>query len=96
MSVSEDNPRDISEVLGLDEAPRGRRRVKLAVALVLFVSIIAAVVWYTATRTSTAIQYKTARSHTRQSHRDGHGDGNRAAGQSSRRRYRDIRNHQDG
>ena len=60
MSVSEDNPRDISEVLGLDEAPQGSRRVKLAVALVLFVSIIAAVVWYTATRTSTAIQYKTA------------------------------------
>jgi HlyD family secretion protein len=60
MSVSEDNPRDISDVLGLDEAPRGRRRVKLAVAVFLLVAIIAAVVWYSATRTSTAIQYKTA------------------------------------
>lgn len=60
MSTSEDNARDISEVLGLDEVPRSRRRVRLAAAAVLFVAIIAAVVWYSATRYSTAVQYKTA------------------------------------
>ena len=60
MSVSEDHPRDISEVLGLDEAPRSRRRVQLAAAALLLVAIIAAVAWYFATRSSAVVQYKTA------------------------------------
>jgi HlyD family secretion protein len=60
MSVSEDNPRDISEVLGLDEAPRGRRRVKLAAAALLLAAVLGAVAWYSVTRTSPALQYKTA------------------------------------
>jgi HlyD family secretion protein len=60
MSVSEDHPRDISDVLGLDEAPRGRRRVKLAAVALLLMAAVAAVVWYSATRITGAVQYKTA------------------------------------
>jgi HlyD family secretion protein len=60
MNVSEDNPRDISEVLGLAERPRGRKRAKLAViALALVIIIIAAGIWYSTTRNSAAVQYKT-------------------------------------
>jgi HlyD family secretion protein len=60
MSSREDNPRDISEVLGLDEAPRSRRWVRFAAAALLLVGIIAAVLWYFATRNSSTVQYKTA------------------------------------
>jgi HlyD family secretion protein len=60
MSVSEDNPRDISEVLGLDEAPRGRRRVRFAVAALALLVIAAAVFWYATKRNGAAVQYKTA------------------------------------
>ena len=60
MSASKENARDISEVLGLDELPRGRRRVKLAAAALLLVAIIAAVVWYSTARNGAAVQYKTA------------------------------------
>jgi HlyD family secretion protein len=60
MSVSEDHPRDISDVLGVDEVPRGRRYVKLAAAALVLLAIIAAVAWYSATRTGAAVQYKTA------------------------------------
>ena len=60
MSVSEDNPRDIREVLGLDEAPRGRKRAWFAVAALLLAAIIAAVVWYIASLNSAAVRYKTA------------------------------------
>ena len=60
MNASEENSRDISEVLGLDQVPRSRRRMRLVGAAVLLVAIIAAVVWYSATRNSAAVQYKTA------------------------------------
>jgi HlyD family secretion protein len=60
MNASEDNPRDISEVLGLDEAPRGHRRVRIAVVTLALLVIIAAIVWYSTTRDSTAVQYKSA------------------------------------
>src|SRR4026208_816038 len=60
MSVSEDSPRDVSDVLGLDEAPRGRGHLKLAAVVLLLAAIIVGAVWYSATRTSTAGQYKTA------------------------------------
>ena len=60
MSVSEDKPRDIREVLGLDEVPRGRRRVRFAVAALALLVIVAAVVWYVTKRNSAAVQYKTA------------------------------------
>lgn len=60
MSVNEDKPRDISEVLGLDEVPRGRRRVRFAVAALALFVIVAAVVWYSTRRNSAAVQYKTA------------------------------------
>jgi HlyD family secretion protein len=61
MSASEDNnTRDISEVLGLDNAPRSRRWVRFMAAVVLLVGIIAAVLWYSATRYGTSVQYQTA------------------------------------
>lgn len=60
MSTDERNARDIAEVLGLAEAPRSRRWVKLAAALFLLLTMIFAGVWYFASRTSTAVQYKTA------------------------------------
>lgn len=61
MSTREDHAPDIREVLGLDEAPRSRRWMRFIAAAVLLVGIIAAVLWYSATRNSTAVQYKTAR-----------------------------------
>jgi len=60
MNVSEDNPRDISEVLGLGELPRGRKHVRLAIAALALLITIPAVVWYSTTRKSAAVQYKTA------------------------------------
>jgi HlyD family secretion protein len=60
MSANEDNARDISDVLGLEEVPRSRRRVKFAAAALLLVAIIAAVVWYSGRRYSAAVQYQTA------------------------------------
>jgi len=60
MSASDNNSRDISEVLGLDEVPRGRRRGPLAVSVLALVVIVVAVVWYATTRNGAAVQYKTA------------------------------------
>ena len=60
MSVSENKPRDISEVLGLDEVPRGRRGVRFAVSALALLVIVVAVVWYSTKRNSSAVQYKTA------------------------------------
>jgi HlyD family secretion protein len=60
MSASDNNSRDISEVLGLDEVPRGRRGVRFAVAALALLVIVVAVVWYATTRNSAAVQYKTA------------------------------------
>ncbi|HEY7556275.1 MAG TPA: efflux RND transporter periplasmic adaptor subunit [Candidatus Binatia bacterium] len=59
MSASEDNARDITEVLGLDEVPRSRRWVKLGIAALLLLGIAAGVVWYSATLNRTAVQYTT-------------------------------------
>jgi HlyD family secretion protein len=59
MSVTEDTPQGIREVLGLDEAPRGRRSAKWTAAALLLVAIIAAVAWYSASRTGAAVRYKT-------------------------------------
>jgi HlyD family secretion protein len=60
MSVSENNTKEISEVLGLDEVSRGRRYVKLAAVTLLVMAMVAAVVWYSVSRNGAAIQYKTA------------------------------------
>jgi HlyD family secretion protein len=59
MSAREDNARDITEVLGLDEVPRSRRWVKLGIAALLLLGIAAGVVWYSATLNRTAVQYTT-------------------------------------
>jgi HlyD family secretion protein len=59
MSASEDNARDITEVLGLDEVPRSRRWVKLGIAALLLLGIAAGVVCYSATLNRTAVQYTT-------------------------------------
>ena len=60
MSDSRDNAKDISEVLGLDEVPRQRRRVKVAALALLLIAMPAAVVWYSATRNNAAVRYRTA------------------------------------
>jgi HlyD family secretion protein len=60
MNAGKDNGRDIREVLGLDELPRGRKRVRIAVVAVALLLIIAAGVWYATTPNSAAVQYKTA------------------------------------
>ena len=60
MSASEDKARDITEVLGLDEAPRARRWVRFAAAALVLLVIIGAVMWYSTTLYSPAVQYKTA------------------------------------
>jgi HlyD family secretion protein len=59
MGVIEDTPHDIREVLGVDEAPRGRRSAKLTAAALFLVLIIAAVAWYSASRPGAAVHYKT-------------------------------------
>ena len=58
-STSEKNL-GISEVLGLDETPRSRERMKFAAAAVLLIEIVAAVLWYSASRNRGAVQYRTA------------------------------------
>jgi len=60
MSASDNNSTDISEVLGLDEVQRGRRRVPLTVSVLALVVMVVAVVWYAMTRNGAAVQYKTA------------------------------------
>jgi HlyD family secretion protein len=60
MNTGEDNARDISEVLGLDEAPRSRRWVRVSAAAVLLVGIVVAVLWYWVARNSNTVQYRTA------------------------------------
>ncbi len=61
MSADEPNARDIAEVLGLDEAPRGRRRARIALVTTALLGVIAASVWYFTTRDSATVQYRTAR-----------------------------------
>ena len=60
MNVSDDNARDISEVLGLGEPPRGRKRVRLAMIASALGIIVAAGVWYSRARNDAAVQYTTA------------------------------------
>src|SRR3970040_1716504 len=60
MSASDNNSRDISEVLGLDEVRRGRRGVRLAFAAWALLVIVVSVVWYATTRNGAAVPYKTA------------------------------------
>jgi HlyD family secretion protein len=60
MSARQDNARDIVEVLGLDKVSQGRGWVRLAAAALLLLAIIAALVWYSATSYSPAVQYQTA------------------------------------
>lgn len=60
MNVSDDNARDISEVLGLGEPPRGRKRVRLAMIASALGIIVAAGVWYSTARNDAAVQYTTA------------------------------------
>ena len=58
--MSTNDARDIREVLDLDHAPRSRSWLRFIATAMLLLGIIAAVAWYSATRSGTAVQYKTA------------------------------------
>lgn len=58
MNVREESPRDIAEVLGLDQAPRHKLGRWVVVGLALL-AIVGAVAWYVSGRNSAAVQYKT-------------------------------------
>jgi HlyD family secretion protein len=60
MNVRQDNARDIRDVLGLDEAPRSRGWVKVAVMSALLVGIVSSALWYFAARNSNTVRYRTA------------------------------------
>lgn len=59
MKTSEDT-RDIREVLGLEVVPVSRRVVNFGAAALLLAAILGVVVWFSAIRNSSAVQYKTA------------------------------------
>lgn len=61
MDASENTPRDITEVLGLNEVPRHRKFGRWLVGGLTFLAMVGAVAWYFARRNDGAIQYKTAR-----------------------------------
>lgn len=56
---SAESGRDIREVLGLEEAPRSRKRLKLAAAIFLLLAVAAAVASYFASR-GEVVRYRTA------------------------------------
>jgi HlyD family secretion protein len=59
MKTDANELRDIGEVLGTGEV-HSRKRLALATAAVLLAAMIAALVWYLATRNNATIQYRTA------------------------------------
>jgi HlyD family secretion protein len=60
MSTFEDKPRDIRDVLVLDEAPRSRAWLRFIGAAALLAGIVAAALWYYTTRNNITVQYRTA------------------------------------
>lgn len=59
MKTDANELRDIGEVLGTGQV-HSRKRLALATAAVLLAAMIAALVWYLATRNNTTVQYRTA------------------------------------
>jgi len=59
MKTDANELRDIGEVLGTGEV-HSRKRLALATAAVLLAAMIAALVWYLATRNNATVQYRTA------------------------------------
>jgi len=59
MKTDANELRDIGEVLGTGEV-HSRKRLALAIAAVLLAAMIAALVWYLATRNNATVQYRTA------------------------------------
>jgi len=59
MSVSENTPQDINEVLGLDEAPSRRKAGRWLIVGVALLAIVGSLAWYLSRRSGAAVQYKT-------------------------------------
>lgn len=59
MKTDANELRDIAEVLGTDDV-HSRKRFVFAAAAILLAALIAALIWYLATRNNATVQYKTA------------------------------------
>ncbi len=60
MSGSETTSEDIRKVLGLGEAPQGRRRARVAVIALALLLMVGLAIWYSTARNGAAVQYRTA------------------------------------
>lgn len=61
MTGSENTSEDIRKVLGLGEAPQGRRRARVAVIALALLLMVGLAIWYSTARNGAAVQYRTAK-----------------------------------
>lgn len=61
MSGSETTSEDIRKVLGLGEAPQGRRRARVAVIVLALLLMVGLAIWYSTARNGAAVQYRNAK-----------------------------------
>ncbi|MGZ8445771.1 MAG: efflux RND transporter periplasmic adaptor subunit, partial [Candidatus Binatia bacterium] len=61
MTGSENTSEDIRKVLGLGEAPQGRRRARVAVIALALLLMVGLAIWYSTARNGAAVRYRTAK-----------------------------------
>lgn len=61
MSGSETTSEDIRKVLGLGEAPQGRRRARVVVIALALLLMVGLAIWYSTARNGAAVRYRTAK-----------------------------------
>ncbi|MGZ8530795.1 MAG: efflux RND transporter periplasmic adaptor subunit [Candidatus Binatia bacterium] len=61
MTGSENTSEDIRKVLGLGEAPQGRRHARVAVIALALLLMVGLAIWYSTARNGAAVRYRTAK-----------------------------------
>ncbi|MGZ8453288.1 MAG: efflux RND transporter periplasmic adaptor subunit [Candidatus Binatia bacterium] len=61
MTGSENTSEDIRKVLGLGEAPQGRRRARVVVIALALLLMVGLAIWYSTARNGAAVRYRTAK-----------------------------------